>query len=119
MYQETCKNFVCNCLGLYAGTCNFIDKLCEEFDVDFDNNDLSEILSYGGKLSYVGNMLIGRLFDRIIDDACNEYCCDDEVRELFDYDCNDFCSTLSFNGEIYDKKADLYAAVEAYTLPKF
>lgn len=115
MYQETCKNFVCNCLGLYAGTCNFIDKLCDEFDVDFDDNDLSEILSYGDKLRNVGNMIIGRLFERIIDDVCNEYNCEnDEIRELFDYDCNDFCSTLYFNGEAYDKKEELYDAVEEY-----
>ena len=118
MYNETCKDFVCRCLGIYPRTSEFIDKICTNFDVDFDEEDLTDIISYSGKLTNVGNALIGLLYDKIIYEIYEEYDNDENIQSLFDYNCNDFCSNLSFNGECYDNKKELYEAVEAYKLSK-
>ena len=53
MYTETCKDFVCRCLGIYPRTGEFIDKICTNFDVDFDEEDLTDVISYSGKLRYL------------------------------------------------------------------
>ena len=118
MYTETCKDFVCRCLGIYPRTSEFIDKLCTNFDVDFDEEDLTDVISYSGKLTNVGNALIGLLYDKIINEIYEEYDNDENLQSLFDYNCDDFCSTLSFNGELYDNKKELYEAIEAYKSSK-
>ena len=116
MYIETCKNFVCNCLGLYDGCCKYIDNLCKEFDVDFDAACVYNLLSVPNIETNFANSLICELFNQIIENVCKEYNCTDEVKALFTYDCQDYLSYLSFNGLVYTKKDELYNAVENYML---
>lgn len=106
------NDFIAKCvLGI---PCEKIDKLCDEFDVDFSDDDVEEILDLcsgdcfnNNHYSEVGNMLIERIFKNIIDkhnDVLDE--------EKFDYYINCDDSHLYYDGERICSQNDLDEIME-------
>lgn len=109
----TTKDFFCNCIRLYDGCSNYIDRVCNEFGVELTEDDVHEALLYDTK--NVGNSLIQIVFDKIIDKAAFQHgISDDDKWALFGYDCQDYCSNLYFNGTVIRTQNDLDEAIEEY-----
>lgn len=91
--------------------CEFIDKLCDEYDLDFGDEDIEELLNccsgdcfHESHYNSVGNMLVRRLFQDIIDkynDVLDE--------EKFDYYIDGNDSNLIYDGETIHSKKELDA----------
>lgn len=100
------NDFIAKCvLGI---PCEKIDALCEEFDLDFSDDDVAEILDCCSEnYSYVGNMLIEHLFKQIIDkhnDVLDE--------EKFNYYINCDDTHLYYDGERICSQKDLDEIME-------
>lgn len=91
--------------------CNFVDELCDEYNLDFGDDDIEELLdlasgSYTNKnnYQYVGNMLVRKLFQDIIEqynDVLDE--------EKFDWYIDGSDSNLIYDGEVIYNKEQLDA----------
>lgn len=108
----TTKDFICYVvLGIQP---DFIDNLCDEFDVDFSDDDIKEILDMcsGGfqkedHYNRVGNEIIRHIYGQIID-SYNDVL--DENK--FDYELDGRCSRLYYDGETIYSKQDIEKLVE-------
>ena len=106
------SDFICYVvLGIQA---EFIDELCDEFDVDFSDDDVKELLNIcaGGlnqddHFNAVGNLMIRNIYRDIIDkynDVLDE--------EKFDYYLDGSCSHLYYDGKTIYRRQDLEQLVE-------
>lgn len=106
------SDFICYVvLGIQA---EFIDELCDEFDVDFSDDDVKELLNMcAGGLNQedhfyaVGNEMIRNIYGEIIDkynDVLDE--------EKFDYYLDGRCSELLYDGKKIYSRQDLEQLVE-------
>ena len=110
----TTQEFVLNCMGLYNGTCKYIDNLCEEFDVDFNEEHLKDALfDYYHNYATCGNALIKCCFEIIITNTCEDFN-NEDLRDIFNYWCDDYASGIAFDGHEYKSKEELYLAVDEY-----
>ena len=108
----TTKDFICYVvLGIQP---DFIDNLCDEFDVDFSVDDINEIIHMltGGineedHYRYVGNEIIRFIYGQIID-SYNDVLDDNK----FDYELDGRCSRLYYDGETIYSKQDIEKLVE-------
>ena len=91
--------------------CEFVDKLCDEYDLDFGGDDIEDLLNccsgdcfHESHYESVGNMLLRKLFQDIID----KY---NDVLDEEKFDCyidgND--SHLIYDGETIHSKKELDA----------
>lgn len=64
------KDFLCLCLGVSSSK---VDDICDDFDLDFDESDIQDIISDARRLDDVGNILIMRLYQQVIDKAIESY----------------------------------------------
>lgn len=107
----TTKDFFCEIFNINS---DFIDKICDDFDVDFDDEQVYEILDLcsGGfeQRAYgrVGNLLIKRIFETVIDDYSDRL---DENK--FAINADGYCSTLEYDGKIIHNTAELNAIADA------
>ena len=92
------KDFVLNCLRCYSSACKYMDELQDAFDIELEEDDILDALRVVSEQTKpeLGNELITRLFDKIIDKAAEEY--KNILREKFDYDAEDYCSGIYFGG---------------------
>ena len=68
------NDFVCSCLGMDGGV---LDRLCDDFDIDFDEWDVYECLEHRDRdgLLGVGRYFLSQVLDKIIEnypDLCPE-----------------------------------------------
>ena len=103
----TTQDFICySVLGI---PCQFIDELCEEYDVDFSDDDVKDCLNCccgslfnQDNFRNVGNMLIQQIFQEII----NKY--NDVLDEdKFDWYIDGRDSKLSYDGETIYSRQDI------------
>jgi len=110
------KDFICYVvLGIQP---DFIDNLCDEFDVDFSYDDIKEILDMcsGGfqkedHYNSVGNEIIRHIYGQIIayhNDVLDE--------NKFDYILDGRCSRLYYDGETIYSKQDIENLEEQHEL---
>lgn len=112
----TTKDFICYVvLGVPS---DFIDELCDEFDVDFSEDDIKEILNMcaGGldqeeHYHHVGDEIILTIYGNIID-SCKDVL--DENKFGFYIDGRD--SYLSYDGKIIYSKQDIERLMEQYEM---
>ena len=100
------EKFICSILGVSGAT---VDWFCDEFDVDFTDDEFYQILDdLSGDLLHdnlyikVGNVLMQRLWDKVIS----------EYRDRLDedkFDCviDGSVSKFYYDGEIVTSKKDL------------
>lgn len=89
------------------GITDIIDKICDNFSAaDFTSEDLEEyiVLCTPNHLGNVGNMIISRLYNDIIDDAVERYGIDESK---FDYYVDGLCSSLIYDGNTINSEKDL------------
>lgn len=101
------NDFICNAVLNIPG--DYIDELCDEFNLDFDDEDVKNIFYMCGKdyLENFGNELIRELYGQII----NKY--NDELdEEKFDYYLNCHDSHLYYDGERICSKEDIENIIE-------
>lgn len=97
----TTEQFILRCMGCYPSACKYIDKVTDDFDID----DLTEYEVIGAiesakDKSEIGNLLIAQCFEKIIYKAQREYPqYSDKLLGKFDYCCEDYASSICFNGE--------------------
>ena len=100
------NDFICNAVLHIPG--DYIDELCEEFDLDFSDDDVKDVIEMcGGNLECVGNELIRELFGKIIRKYKDEL---DE--EKFDCYVNCHDSHLYYDGERICSKKDIEEIIE-------
>lgn len=113
--EKTSKEFICNCFGIDDATCNYIDNLRRNFDVNFDYDDLLEVAnSWLDSMPNIGGGVIYGLFNRIIENACEQFNSYEDLEVCFDWECNFENSYLRFNNIEYTNKEELYKAIEEY-----
>ena len=116
--MRTTKDFVCDLLRLYNGTSNYIDRLCENFDIDTDSDVVYNVLSQCnecGAYDNFGNGLISACFDLIIDKAVQEYPkYANDLPDLFDTYPDDYASDIVFNKETVHTWKELQEEIEAW-----
>lgn len=90
--MKTILQIIGSALGIYDCESAYIDRLCENFDLDFGSDDIQDILwqvAQSGisseNFGHFGNVLIGFLFEQIKAKAVNKLTLDSD---LFDWDCN-------------------------------
>lgn len=66
------KDFLCLCLGVSSSK---VDDICDAFDLDINESDIQDIVSVARRLDDVGNILISRLYQQVIDTAIESYGC--------------------------------------------
>lgn len=94
------KTFICNCLRLYRGTINKIDEIISNFELDEDIA-LSEdtiIESVLENPHNTGNIIIRKLYDYIIANACEFFKHIPINEDMFSYYLDDYASSIHFNG---------------------
>lgn len=92
--------FILRCIGCYVSACKYMDYLQKSFDIELTENDIQEVLANYRSLHNIGNELIGKLYDKIVEKAQEAHPeCANELPDLFQYYCNDYASSLLFNGE--------------------
>lgn len=94
------KTFICNCLRLYSGTINKIDEIISLFEL-CEDIVLSEdviIESIQENPRNAGNIIIRKLYDWIIMNACELFKGVNINEDMFDYDLEDYASNIYFNG---------------------
>ena len=105
----TTEEFILRCIGCYPSACKYIDKVTDDFDID----DLTEYEVIGAIESakdkaQIGNLLIAQCFEKIIYKAQQEYKqYADELLGKFAYYCDDYASSICFNGEQVNNCAEL------------
>ena len=106
------KDFIA-CVVLHI-PCKFIDELCDEYYLGFGDNDIDDILnrcsgdsSHESNYESVGNMLVRKLFQDIIEDY-NDVLDDDK----FDCYINGDNSYLIYDGKSIHSKKELDAIYE-------
>lgn len=110
------KDFVCNALRLYNGTSNYIDRLCENFEIDPQYSDVYNALSScGNDYSDFGNFLIYVCFRLIIDKAVREYPeYGNDLPDQFDIYLDDFASSMIFYKKEVHTWEELQEEIEAW-----
>jgi hypothetical protein len=93
-----------------------MDDLCEAFDIEIREDDVQEVIRMADYSHYkVGNALISCCFDKIVAKAQEAHPeCADELPDLFDYYCDDYASSLDFNGETVSTWDGLEEEIEAW-----
>lgn len=94
------KTFICNCLRLYPGTIHKIDEIISNFEL-CEDIVLSEdviIESIQENPRNAGNIIIRKLYDWIIMNACELFKGVNINEDMFDYDLEDYASNIYFNG---------------------
>ncbi|GEM_PF-2871878 len=92
--------FILRCIGCYVSACAYMDRVIDAFDIELTEDDVQEVFTHNQTLHSIGNELISRCFDKIVEkaqEAHPEYA--DELPDLFDYYCDDYASSLCFNKE--------------------
>lgn len=121
------KDFVLNCLCCYSSACEYMDELQDAFGVELEEDDVLDALrtvseqlkidpfalTQTKRNPELGNALITKLFDIIIDSAVDEYQTTSFVNE-FDYDVEDYCSRIYFNGTHVQNWDELCTAIDEW-----
>lgn len=103
------EQFILVCMGCYSSACAYIDRICEAFDIDDLTEDevIACVENDHGRRS-VGNALIAQCFEKIIYKAQQEY--PEQAREILErvtYYCDDYASSIQFNGVTVNNWDDL------------
>lgn len=75
---------------------DILDRICESFDVELNSYDIKAIIHWSDDLSECGNAFIGRLYEKVIENAVDLY---NLNRNDFSYYCNSLDSNLFYRGE--------------------
>lgn len=89
------------------GITDIIDTICDNFSAaDFTSEDLKEYicLCVPNHLGSVGNMIISRLYNDIVDDAVERYGMD---KSKFDFYVDGMASCLTYNHDNINSEKDL------------
>lgn len=104
-----------NCLRAYSSACEYMDDLQDAFDIELEEFDVLDALRVVSEQTKpeLGNQLITRLFDKIIEKAKDEYQ-NDELEREFDYDAEYYCSRIYFNGTHVQSWDELCNAIDQW-----
>lgn len=109
------EQFILVCMGCYSSACAYIDRICEAFDIDDLTED--EVIACVETDHYrrnVGNALIAQCFEKIIYKAQQEYPERAEILERFTYYCEDYASSIQFNGVTVNNWDELEREIENF-----
>lgn len=112
----TTQDFILNCIGCYHSACTYMDDLCEAFDIELTEDDVRDAIQIADYSHYqIGNVLIQWSFDKIVAEAQEAHPeCADELPDLFQYYCDDYASSLVFDGEKVVTWGSLEKAIEMW-----
>jgi len=93
------KTFICNCLRLYPGAIHKIDEIISNFalceDIVLSEDVIIESIQENPRNT--GNIIIRKLYDWIIMNACELFKGANINEDMFDYDLEDYASNIYFN----------------------
>lgn len=123
------KDFVLNCLRCYSSACEYMDELQDAFGVELEEDDVLDALRVVSEQLKIdlfaftqtkrkpkpelGNALITKLFQIIVDCAVDKYQTTSFVNE-FNYDVEDYCSRIYFDGKQVRNWDELCAAIDEW-----
>lgn len=103
------KTFICNCLRLYPGTIHKIDEIISNFEL-CEDIVLSEdviIKSIQENPRNAGNIIIRKLYDWIIMNACELFKGANINENMFTYYLEDYASSIHFNKTQFNSLEEL------------
>lgn len=101
------RDFICVCLGVASQK---VDEICDKFNMDIDQEDVTTILDTISYYNQFGDALISYLFEQIIEDSVQDF---DLDRSKFDYFSNGADSHLYYDKQPIYGWGDLqYISIE-------